>query len=36
VFKRVRRESSAAHWMRTLLINADALILLAWALQVIE
>ena len=32
VFKRVRRESPAAHWMRTLLINADALILLAWAL----
>ena len=26
----------ATHWLRTLLINADALILLTWAVQVIE
>jgi hypothetical protein len=26
----------ATHWVRTLLINADALILLTWVLQVIE
>jgi hypothetical protein len=26
----------ATHWVRTLLINTDALILLVWAMQVIE
>src|SRR5262249_21367153 len=26
----------ATHWVRTLLINADALILLTWAVQVID